>query len=184
MLNKIQVLTPNLEALQREFAPRNHKIHQFLFFASLRNYSLISKLLGEFHMHLILQLITCVADCQKLLRDLLVVFQMLDHCQLSVLYFSYCWRTVLCYTTLQKTSLILQKELIHKHGSLLAKKLFKYFSVSLHVKYSQDDSSLWTKTEKVANVGSKNICILLQNLQRKVINLGNFTRPELSYFLK
>ena len=35
-------------------------------------------------MHLILQLITYVTDSQKLSRDLLIVFQMLDNCQLPI----------------------------------------------------------------------------------------------------
>ena len=39
-------------------------------------------------MHLILQLIKYVADKQNLLRDLLIVLQMFDYCQLSVFLFS------------------------------------------------------------------------------------------------
>ena len=52
-----QALTLNLEALEKEFTPRN--FHWFLFFDSLENYLWISKLLDETHIHLILLWITC-----------------------------------------------------------------------------------------------------------------------------
>ena len=47
-------------------------------------YSSISKRLDQTHMHLILQLITYVADHQKFLKDTLLVLQMLDYCQMSM----------------------------------------------------------------------------------------------------
>lgn len=47
------------------------------------NYSLTLKILGETHMHLIVLLIVHVPNIQKLLRDLLIMLEMLDHCQLS-----------------------------------------------------------------------------------------------------
>ena len=79
-----QNFTPNLEALQKEFAPKNYKVHSFLFFDSLGNYWSISKLLDKTHMLLVLQLITYVANSQILLRDLLIVLQMVDYFQLPV----------------------------------------------------------------------------------------------------
>ena len=64
----------------------SYKVYWFLFFGSsgTGNYSSISKLLGETHMHLILQLIVHVMDSQKLLSDLLIVLEMLDRCQVPV----------------------------------------------------------------------------------------------------
>ena len=75
-----------LAALQKYFCPMSYKVYWFLFFGSsgTGNYSSISKLLGETHMHLILQLIVHVMDCQKLSSDLLIVLQMLDRCQVPV----------------------------------------------------------------------------------------------------
>ena len=42
------------------------------------------KIFKQLHMHLVLQLIIQVVDSQELLRNLLLVLQILDYCQLSV----------------------------------------------------------------------------------------------------
>ena len=48
---------------------------------------LIAKPLDQSYVDLILQLLTYVTDSQKLLRDLLIVCQKLDYCQLPVVFF-------------------------------------------------------------------------------------------------
>ena len=73
-------------------------------------------------------------DCgrqTKSFERLLIVLQMLEYCQLFGLlstHLSCCLREVLCNIILPKTSLLFRKDLIHKHGPLLTKKLFKYFT--------------------------------------------------------
>ena len=52
------VLTTTIEALQKDLLSGTMRYTGFLFCNSLENYSSISKLLNDTHMHLILQLIT------------------------------------------------------------------------------------------------------------------------------
>ena len=58
-------------------------IHCVLFFESSGtfNYCAASKFLDQIIMHLVLQLITHVADSEEHLRDLVIVLQMPDYCQ-------------------------------------------------------------------------------------------------------
>ena len=64
---------------------------------------LIAKPLDQSYVDLILQLLTYVTDSQKLLRDLLIVCQKLDYCQLPVVFLSNCEQAVLSSITLSKT---------------------------------------------------------------------------------
>ena len=58
--------------------------YSLLIYLLIYLHSSISKRLDQTHMHLILQLITYVADHQKFLKDTSLVLQMLDYCQMSM----------------------------------------------------------------------------------------------------
>ena len=132
-----QALTPNLEQIKKKFAHRNYKIHWFL--DALGNYLLVSKLLGETYIHLILQL-KYVANSQIVLRDLLIVLQILDYCQLSVFLFpillmgsvveNNCSEkhiNVFFGRVILHNTVLFQKNLIQKHGMVPC--LLRSFSI-------------------------------------------------------
>ena len=81
-------------------------------------------------MHLTLQLITSAADSQKLLRDLLTVFQMFHYCQLPIFPFLILLTGSVVQYIPSKNHILFRKNLIHKDGYLLTKKLFNILAMT------------------------------------------------------
>ena len=81
-------------------------------------------------MNLILQLITYMADSQKLLRDFLLVLQINEHSQLSVFFFLILQTgSVVQYNPSKIHIVILNKKMIHKYGSFVTTRTCAYQGV-------------------------------------------------------
>ena len=76
-------------------------------------------------MLLTLELITHEAGNQKLSRDLLIVLQLLDYCQLLVSLFLILLTSSVAEQNSNENYIGVPTKMINKHSSLLPKKLFK-----------------------------------------------------------